>query len=137
MLYKEFFIKICICSRTRFSSQQLNLQDHSCRQEYAEKMLQLINKNPDFHEKILMSDEAHFHLNGYVNKQNYLFWSKENPRIIYESPLHSKKVTTGIIEPYFFEDENDKTVSTTGERYHPMIQNFLISELNSLGLVNM
>jgi len=54
-------------------TQQLNLQDHSCRQEYAEQMLHLVNDSLDFHEKILMSDEAHFHLNGYVNKQHCWF----------------------------------------------------------------
>ena len=26
---------------------------------------------PVFHRKITMSDEAHFHLGGYVNKQNF------------------------------------------------------------------
>ena len=25
---------------------------------------------PDIHRKIIMSDEAHFHLGGYINKQN-------------------------------------------------------------------
>ena len=124
-------------------TQQLNLQDNSCRQEY-DNMLQLVNDNSDFHEKFLMSDEAYFHLNGYVNKQNCRFWSKENPRIIHELPLHPEKVTmwsaiclTEIIGPYFFEDENDITIAVTGERYRRMIHNFLIPELDSLGLVDM
>ena len=29
-----------------------------------------------------MSDEANFHMNGYVNKQIYLFWPNENRYII-------------------------------------------------------
>ncbi|GFW22413.1 uncharacterized protein TNCV_1431641 [Trichonephila clavipes] len=33
----------------------------------------------DFHKRILFSDEAHFWLNGYVNKQNYSLWSEANP----------------------------------------------------------
>ena len=33
------------------------------------------NDNP-----ILISDEAHFHLNGMVNHQNYHYWVLENPR---------------------------------------------------------
>jgi hypothetical protein len=28
---------------------------------------------------ILMTDEAHFHLSGYVNKQNFHYWAEENP----------------------------------------------------------
>ncbi|GFU98112.1 hypothetical protein TNCV_1491341 [Trichonephila clavipes] len=30
----------------------------------------------DFHKRILFSDEAHFWLNGYVNKQNCRIWSE-------------------------------------------------------------
>ena len=29
--------------------------------------------------KIILSDEAHFDLGGYVNKQNYRTWATENP----------------------------------------------------------
>ena len=39
--------------------------------------------------------------------------------------------------PNVFEDENDETVTVTGERYRHMIQKFLIPELDSLGLVDM
>ncbi|GFX81115.1 hypothetical protein TNCV_1911071 [Trichonephila clavipes] len=34
---------------------------------------------PDFHKRILFSDEAHFWLNGYVDKQNCRIWSEANP----------------------------------------------------------
>ena len=34
--------------------------------------------DPIFHRKILFSDEAHFWLNGYINKQNCRIWSEEN-----------------------------------------------------------
>ena len=40
-----------------------------------------------------MSDEAHFHLDGYVNKQNCRLWSNENPHIFVEKPFHPKKCT--------------------------------------------
>ncbi|GFV70908.1 hypothetical protein TNCV_111281 [Trichonephila clavipes] len=30
-------------------------------------------------EELLSNDEAHFWLNGYVNKQNYRIWSETNP----------------------------------------------------------
>ncbi|GFT76883.1 DUF4817 domain-containing protein [Trichonephila clavipes] len=33
----------------------------------------------NFHKRILFSDEAHFWLNGYVNKQNCRIWSEANP----------------------------------------------------------
>ena len=44
-------------------------------------------------KKIVFSDEAHFWLNGYVNKQNYRFWGMENPNISVSKPLHPGKVT--------------------------------------------
>lgn len=57
---------------------------------------------------MLFSDEAHFHINGYTNKQNCRYWSCENPNCKSEKPLHSHKVTVwaamsahGIIGPRF------------------------------------
>ncbi|GFX87248.1 hypothetical protein TNCV_595971 [Trichonephila clavipes] len=42
---------------------------------------------------ILFSDEAHFWLNGYVNKQNCRIWSEANPQVYVETPLHPEKLT--------------------------------------------
>ncbi|GFV11327.1 DDE_3 domain-containing protein [Trichonephila clavipes] len=38
-------------------------------------------------------DEAHFWLNGYVNKQNCRIWSEANPQVYAETPLHPEKLT--------------------------------------------
>ena len=64
--------------------------------------------------RVLCSDEAHFHLWGFVNKQNFRYWAEENPRQHHERPLHSKWVTVwcavadfGIIGPYFFLRQKD------------------------------
>ncbi|GFV60694.1 uncharacterized protein TNCV_4180301 [Trichonephila clavipes] len=48
---------------------------------------------PDFHKQILFSDEAHFWLNGYVNKQNCRIWSEANPQVSVGTPLHPEKLT--------------------------------------------
>ncbi|GFV96146.1 transposable element Tcb1 transposase [Trichonephila clavipes] len=48
---------------------------------------------PDFHKRILFSDEAHFWLNGYVSKQNCRIWSEANPQVHVETPLHPEKLT--------------------------------------------
>ncbi|GFT62309.1 hypothetical protein TNCV_4717091 [Trichonephila clavipes] len=40
-----------------------------------------------------VNDEAHFWLNGYVNKQNCRIWSETNPQVYAETPLHSEKLT--------------------------------------------
>ncbi|GFU87922.1 uncharacterized protein TNCV_1334921 [Trichonephila clavipes] len=39
------------------------------------------------------SDEAHFWLNGYVNKQNCRIWSEANPQVYVETSLHPEKLT--------------------------------------------
>ncbi|GFW20082.1 uncharacterized protein TNCV_2320231 [Trichonephila clavipes] len=37
-------------------------------------------------------DDAHFWLNGYVNKQNCRIWSEANPQVYVETPLHPEKL---------------------------------------------
>jgi hypothetical protein len=85
-----------------------------------------------------MSDEAHFHLSGFVNKQNFRYLSATNPTELHERPLHSSKGTVwwtlssfGIISPYFFEDEREKAVTVTAARYVHMLENFLGPEFAS------
>ena len=46
-------------------------------------------------QKKIFSDEAHFDLDGYVNKQNCRFWGKENPHAYSEKLTHPKKLLFG------------------------------------------
>ena len=62
---------------------------------------------------VIFSDEAHFHLCGSVNMQNFRYWSEINPCELQERPLHSPHVTVwcalsefGIWGPYSFENDN-------------------------------
>ncbi|GFW61483.1 putative LOC100569746 [Trichonephila clavipes] len=48
---------------------------------------------PNFHKRILFSDEAHFWLNGYVNKQNCRIWSEANPQVPVNWPPRSCDLT--------------------------------------------
>ncbi|GFW86028.1 putative transposable element [Trichonephila clavipes] len=68
------------------------------------------------------NDEAHFWLNGYVNKQNCRIWSEANPQVYVETPLHPEKLTVwcalwagGIIGPYFFKNDKGHNVTVNGE----------------------
>ncbi|GFX95867.1 transposable element Tc3 transposase [Trichonephila clavipes] len=92
----------------------------------------------DFHKRILFSDEAHFWLNGYVNKQNRRISNEANPQVNVETPLHPEKLTVwcalwggGIIGPYFFKNDEGHNVTVYGDRYRAMITNFFIPELNN------
>ncbi|GFW52160.1 uncharacterized protein TNCV_2426071 [Trichonephila clavipes] len=66
---------------------------HQARHRFVEWALNEIAVVPDFHKRTLFSDEAHFWLNGYVNKQNCRIWSEANPQVYVETPLHPEKLT--------------------------------------------
>lgn len=51
---------------------------------------------PGFSRKIIFSDEAHFWINVFVNKQNCDFWSNEKPLESQERPFISKKLPSGV-----------------------------------------
>jgi len=80
--------------------------------EFAAETCQLIDEKKLDPRKINFTDEAHFHLDGYVNKQNYRIHGTEKPAIR-TKPLHPEKVTVwagmnskGILRPQFIEGRN-------------------------------
>ena len=80
-------------------------------------------------KKVIVLDEAHFDLGGYVNKQNCCLWGTENPHKYIE-----KRVTVwcgfwsrGIIGPFFFENEQGKAITVNGDRYWAMLNEFLFT----------
>jgi hypothetical protein len=112
--------------------QELKPADLRQRLNFAVKFQELARNEINFIENLIMSDEAHFHLNGFVNKQNCRFWGSENPRAIHQRQLHPIRCTVwcgitseNVIGPYFFENEDGSAVTVNGERYRFMIENFL------------
>jgi hypothetical protein len=96
----------------------------------------MIIENPGLVSNLLMSDEAHFDLSGFVNKQNFRYWSSKNPQRFHERPFQSAKVTIwcaislfGIVGPYYFEDGDGRTVTVNSQCYVSMFENFLRPEL--------
>ncbi|GFX54489.1 DUF4817 domain-containing protein [Trichonephila clavipes] len=71
----------------------IHQNDHQARRRFVEWAQNEIAVVPDFHKRILFSDEAYFWLNGYVNKQNCRIWSEANPQVYVETPLHPEKLT--------------------------------------------
>ncbi|GFY01106.1 uncharacterized protein TNCV_5075731 [Trichonephila clavipes] len=107
-----------LCSKSKYDQ---------ARRRFVEWAQNEIAVVPDFHKRILFSDEAHFWLNGYVNKQNCRIWSKANPQVYVETPLHPEKLTVwcalwagGIIGPYFFKNNEGHNVTVNGDRYRAM-----------------
>ena len=113
--------------------------EHVCKSN-----LQKFENDADFHRKIIFSDEAHFWLNGLVNKQNMRYWSGSNPHVLHEVPLQPEKITVwcglhagGIIGPYFFVDVDNRHVTVNGNRYRTMITNYFRPQLRGMDLANM
>ncbi|GFS89235.1 hypothetical protein TNCV_1259661 [Trichonephila clavipes] len=71
----------------------IHQNDHQAKRRFVEWAQNEIAVVPDFHKRILFRDEAHFWLNGYVNKQNCRIWSEANPQVYVETPLHPEKLT--------------------------------------------
>ncbi|GFV27287.1 DUF4817 domain-containing protein [Trichonephila clavipes] len=116
----------------------LHFKYNQARRRFVEWAQNEIAVVPNFHNRILVSDEAHFWLNGYVNKQNCRIWSEANPQVYVETPLHPEKLTVwctlwagGIIGPYFFKNNEGHNVTVNGDRYRAMFTNFFIPELNN------
>ncbi|GFX27584.1 transposable element Tc3 transposase [Trichonephila clavipes] len=111
---------------------------HQARRRFVEWAQTEIAVVPDFHKRILFSDEAHFWLNGYVNKQKCRISSEANPQVYVETPLHPEKLTVwcalwagGIIGAYFFKNDDGHNVTVNGDQYRAIITNFFIPELNN------
>ena len=90
-----------------------------------------IDAEPDSLDNVWFSDEAHFLLSGHVNSKNNVFWGTTLPEHCLQRPLHSVKCTAwvalskhGIVGPFWFEDDNEQSVTINTERYLEMLRKF-------------
>ncbi|GFX88911.1 transposable element Tcb1 transposase [Trichonephila clavipes] len=88
----ESMVRSCQVIYSQFGL-AIHQNDHQASSKFVEWAQNEIAVVPDFHKRILFSDEAHFWLNGYVNKQNCRISSEANPQVYVETPLHSEKLT--------------------------------------------
>lgn len=125
-------------------TQEIKPRDHAQRRGFVDWVLEHHEIDADFSKKIIFSDEAHFQLNGYVNKQNCRIWGAENPRVILEKPMHPPRVTVwcafradGVIGPYFFQNAAGNALTVNGVRYREMLTEFLWPELDRIDVDDM
>ncbi|GBM00766.1 hypothetical protein AVEN_150927-1 [Araneus ventricosus] len=111
------------------SQQAIPIKPVQQRFDFANEILKMIDNEGFDVGCIWFTDEAHFHLNEFVNKQNWRFWGSENPHLYEEKPLHSPKVTAwvalcrrGIISPFFMRE----TISN--ERYIKILEQFVSTQ---------
>lgn len=110
--------------------QELKEPDSGLRLQYCHWFNQNLNDN-DILDISFFSDEAWFHLSGYVNSQNYRTWGAENPHVFMETTLHPIKVGVWvamsrrrIIGPIFFQG------TVTAEVYRNQIIDTFLNELH-------
>ena len=103
------------------------------RVHYSVRILQMVVEITDFIDKMIMTDEAHFWMDGYINKQNWRFWGSENPMEVIERTSNPQKCTVwcgitseAIIGPYFFEDTDGHQINVNGIRYRQMIREIVL-----------
>jgi hypothetical protein len=109
--------------------QKLNLADTVARINFCRWTLQCVHDGSVDATLLFVSDDAWFHLSGFVNAQNSRHWDTENPHAVNEVPLHDQKVGVWcavrgrrIIGPVFVYD------TVNSERYvnnilEPFFQN--------------
>jgi len=67
------------------------------RCEFCRDFLQFMLQYSATLDCLQFSDEAHFHLDGFMNKQNMRFWASENPYRFMEISLHPAKCTVWCV----------------------------------------
>ena len=103
-----------------------------------------LTEDADFgKKKFIFSDEAHFNLGGYVNKQNCRIWGTENPYAYIKKPTHPKRVTVccgfqsrGIIGTFFFQNVQEEAVTVNGNSYRVMFNEFLFTKIEEKDIGN-
>ena len=86
--------------------------------KFGQKISECIENYPQLLVCPLFSDEAHFHLSGHLNRQNFQFWATEQRHEHSKKLLSVEKMTVwcalgknGILGPYFFEDDDGHRVT--------------------------
>lgn len=112
---------------------EISAEDEADRLDFCSEIVEIMEEDDTWINRICFSDEAHFHLSGEVNRHNCTYWSKNDPDFFTTKPLHSPRVTVwcgvwsgGIVGPYFFDG------NVTGDSYLRMLEDFLLPELKKI-----
>jgi hypothetical protein len=105
---------------------ELTPEDCDRRMEYGKLMLGWHKDFPQLLENILWSDEAIFHVGGFVNRHSYHYWAAQDPNMMAEKMQNRLKVTvwygmtaTSVIGPYLLRD------TMNSQCYLQMLQDYV------------
>jgi hypothetical protein len=83
--------------------------DYGRRMHFCNWFLQAVHDGVLDPKLTFFTDEAWFHLSGYINAQNNGYWSSIKPKQTFEVPLHDQKIgvwcaitASRIVGPIFF-----------------------------------
>ena len=106
------------------------------RVDFAKQFADKIESDNGFLKNLIVSDEAHFELSGWVNTQNARIWSDKQPYETVDSPKSREKVTVwmglsyhGVFGPHFFEDDDQKAETVRTANYIAMLREKVIPVL--------
>lgn len=116
--------------------QELLPGDYGFRIDYCRWLLERNDIQPEFHKRILFSDEATFSREGVFNNRNSHVWAEENPharRIRGYQQRYSINVWVGIVDqhvigPFLFPER------LNGEIYQHFLTNHLVDLLDDVPL---
>ena len=113
---------------------KLTAEDEKTRVDMCDWFDNKMEENEEMIDNVWFSGDADFHLNGYINSRNNVYWETSPPQEVLQRPLHSSIVTTWcamnsktIIVPYWFEDQHHNTVTVNQENYRKIIRKFCSS----------
>ncbi|GFW79184.1 uncharacterized protein TNCV_2475911 [Trichonephila clavipes] len=84
----------------------IHQNDHQARRRFVEWAQNEITVVPDFHKRILLSDETHFWLNGYVNRQNCRIWSEANPQVAMITNFFIPELNNHDVQELWFQQDS-------------------------------
>jgi hypothetical protein len=129
--------------RLRFTGNKLQLLhairpgDTRKRQDFAADMLNEIDNDELFLERIVFSDEATFHISRHVHRRNIRIWGHEHPRAIAEHERDSPNTNVWyglahdqVIGPFFFAER-----TVTSIIYLGMLELFAVSQIGDNNVI--
>ena len=96
----------------------------------------ILTEDPDLPNNLLMTKEAHCHLQGTVNKQNLTtpvscksLWTSPTPLYDPNITIWGAVWSREVMWPYFLKDEDGEAITVTSQCCTEMINEFLAPEL--------
>ena len=86
--WRIFYMNLHFHSYKIVLTQELKPNVHRLHYVFSDWAMEQLEVDPDSNQKIIYSNEAHFWMNGFVNKQNCCFCCNENQMEIHERRLY-------------------------------------------------